>query len=303
MRRLLKFSSAAALGLFLSAVPAFAGENLLKEQVHGYEALYGTYINYGNSDLKDYGYVGTGYLSLGNKNDSLQLGYSYTHIKYKSGSNLNQHDFTLAYSNFNSLLKNHTFTFGGHYINSDDDLTDGGYTLFFDGTYNSYQKRYPYAFKWNAGLGFYYSRYPNTVDFYVFQFTPHTAVKLFSSYREGALYLDLTGYAIHVSKAAQVGVGKQNYYSGEAALRYYYGPYDFKVGGWLGEQVFAVKNGGFVVYNLTEKYKGGAFFEAGYTFKNGLRLAFNLDYNRYKEVETNNNVNQTVATVSLGYRF
>jgi hypothetical protein len=298
MRKLLAVATLCS-AIWVSA--ASAAE--LDAPVHGYEALYGTYINYSGSGLKDYGYVGTGYLSFGEKGNAVQLGYSYTYINYKTGSNLTQHDFTAAYSNTNGILRNHTFTLGGHYISSDDDLTDGGYTLFFDGTYNSYQKRYPYAFQWNGGLGFYYTRYPNTVDFYVFQFTPHTTVKLFSNYRQGALYLDLTGYAIHVNKASQVGLDKSNYYSAEAALRYYYGSYDVKVGGWLGKQVFAVKNMGFVVYNLSEKYKGGAELELGYTFRNGLRLSLNYTYNRYKELETDDSVNQSVVTVSLGYRF
>ncbi len=287
---------------FLALPCTSMGEDL---QLHGYEALYGTYINYSGSGLKDYGYVGTAYLSLGDgKENSFQLGYSYTKIKYKNGlPDLNQNDFTLAYSNTNGILKNHTFTFGGHYVSSDDDLTDRGRTLFFDGTYFNYQKTYPYTFNWSGGLSFFYTRYPNTVDFYVFQFTPHSTFKLFSDYRRGALYLDLLGYAIHVNKSSQLGLDKPNYYSLEANLRYYYGKLDFKVGGWLGKQIFAVKNGGFVVYNLSEKYKGGAEFEAGYTFTKGLRLSFNFTYNRYKELETQDSVNQKVITVSLGYRF
>ena len=276
----------------------------VSQEIHGYEALYGTYINYSGSDVKDYGYSGTAYLSLGDgRENTFQFGYTRTKIKYKSAPDLDQDDFTLAYTNTNGILENHTFTFGGHYINSDDDLTDGGYTLFFDGTYSSYSKAYPHSFRWSGGLGFYYTRYPNTVDFYVFQFTPHTTFKLFSSYKRGALYLDLTGYSIHVNKSSQVGLSKSNYYSLEGALRYYYGSYDFKLGGWVGQQVFAVKNGGFVVYNLSEKYRGGAEFEAGYTFKNGLRVALNVTYNRYKELPTDTNVDQTVITASLGYRF
>ncbi|WP_456341646.1 hypothetical protein [Thermovibrio sp.] len=276
----------------------------LSQEIHGYEAIYGSYVNYSGSGIKDYGYSGTAYLAVGDgKEHSLQAGYSYTKIKYKSAPDLNQNEFTLAYSNTNGILRNHTFTFGSHYIDSDDDLTDGGYALFFDGTYSSYSKTYPYAFNWSSGLGFYYTRYPNTVDFYVFQLTPHATLKLFSDYKKGALYLDLTGYGIHVDKSSQVGLSKSNYYSLEGTLRYYYGRYDFKVSGWVGQQVFAVKKGGFIVYNLSEKYKGGAELETGYTFKNGLRFSFNVIYNRYKELSTDNSVNQTVITASLGYRF
>ena len=288
----------------LSLAVAFATPSLAAEQgkkIYAYGALYGTYLDYNNSKYKKDGYSTTGYLSLGDGlHNTLQLGVEYTYINYKDGySDLNQEDYTIAYSNTNQLLKNHTFTFGAHYINSDDDLTDGGYTLFFDGTYSN--SVYPYYFKWNAGVGLYYSRYTNTTDFNVYQVNPHTTVKLFSDYRRGALYTDVTGYYIHVTDSDKLGIDKSNYYSIDLALRYYYGSYDFKIGGWVGQQMFAVKNGGFVVYNLKEKYKGGAYTEIGYTFKNGLRLAFNLSVNRFSE--EGNNVIQTVGTVSVGYRF
>ncbi len=281
------------------AVPSLAAEH--GKKIYAYGALYGTYLNYNNSKYKEDGYSTTGYLSLGDGlHNTLQLGVEYTHINYKDGySDLNQEDYTIAYTNTNQLLKKHTFTFGAHYINSDDDLTDGGYTLFFDGTYSN--SIYPYYFKWNAGIGLYYSRYTNTTDFNVYQVNSHTTVKLFSDYRRGALYTDVTGYYIHVTDSDTIGIDKSNYYSLDLALRYYYGSYDFKIGGWVGQQMFAVKNGGFVVYNLKEKYKGGAYTEIGYTFKNGLRLAFNLSVNRFSE--EGNNVTQTAGTVSVGYRF
>ena len=287
--------------LTLSALAMASAAYAQDYGVQGYGALYGTYIDYSGSNLKDYGYVGSAYLSFGDgREHTFQLGYSYTKIKYLNAPDLNQNDFTLVYSNTGGILKNHTFTFGGHYISTDDDLTDGGYTLFADATHYSYSG---YSFNWAGGIGLYYTRYPNTVDFYVLQGTPHATFKLYSDNRRGALYLDLTGYAIHVDKSSQIGLSKSNYYSGEAALRYYYGGYDVRVGGWVGQQVYAVKNGGFVVYNLTEKYKGGAFGEVGYTFKNGLRLSLAVGYNRYKELETDDDVDQTVVTLSLGYRF
>ncbi|ADY73509.1 hypothetical protein Dester_0869 [Desulfurobacterium thermolithotrophum DSM 11699] len=296
MRKLLLACSLLAFGSL--------GANAQELKVTGYEALYGSYINYSGSGIKDYGYATTGYLSIGDGiENNVQLGAGYTHIKYKDKSTLNQRDFTAVYSNTNGILKNHTFTFGGHYINSDDKLTDGGYTLFFDGTYFQTENQYPYAFSWNAGVGIYYSDYNKTTDFYVFQLTPHSTVKLFSDFQKGALYLDTTGYYIHVSKSKKIGIGSSNYYSLDAALRYYYGNYDFKVGGWIGEQIFAVKNGGFVVYNLTEKYKGGVYGGVGYTFSNGLRLALDFSINDYKEVSVNKDVTQTVGTISLGYRF
>ncbi|RUM42627.1 MAG: hypothetical protein DSY35_05050, partial [Desulfurobacterium sp.] len=246
----------------------------------------------------------TGYLAVTSGSNTLQLGITFTRINYKNGlPDLDQQDFTVSYTNTNGLLKNHAFTFGLHYISSDDDLTDGGYTLFFDGTYLKYQDTYPYLFSWSAGVGIYYSAYSNTVDFNVLQLNPHATFRLFSDYRRGALYTDLTGYGIFIDEEEKVGLDKSHYYSADADLRYYYGGLDLKLGGWLGEQVFAVKNGGFVVYNLKEKYKGGVYGELGYTFRNGLRASLNVSYSTYKESFSSDSANQTVVTFSLGYRF
>ncbi len=274
-------------------------------KIVGYGALYGTYINYKGSDVKKYGYSYTGYLSLWKgRVNNLQLGVEDTYIESKKGySDINQIDFTLLYSNVNGILKNHAFTFGVHYIKSDDDLTDNGYTFFFDGTYLNYQTKYPYLFNWSAGVGVFYSDYSNLVDFYVFQLTPHTSFRIYSSLTFGGLYADVVGYYIYLNNSDKVGVNESNYYSLDVALRYYYGRYEFKIGGWAGKQVFAVKKGGFVVYNLSEKYKGGVYIETAYNFSKHFRGSLNLSYNKYTEVSTGDNVDQIVGTVSIGYRF
>ncbi|SMP04200.1 hypothetical protein SAMN06265339_0188 [Desulfurobacterium pacificum] len=292
--------------LLSAAVLLLAGSNaaLAGGKPYTYASVYGTYINYSGSDLKSDGYSSTLYVNSGDGfGNAVQIGASYTKINYKNKSDLNQEDFTFVYSNTNGILKNHTFTFGGHYINSDDELTDGGYTLFFDGTYFNYQKVYPYLFNWSGGLGIYYSKYDNKVNFDVLQLTPHASFRLYSSPTVGGVYADLKGYYIHVEKASEIDIGNSNYYSAEADLRYYYKKFDVKVGGWLGKQIFAVKNGGFVVYNLTEKYKGGAFAEFGYSISPRARVSLNLGVNKYKEVETEDDVTQTTATVSFGYSF
>ncbi|WP_457681607.1 hypothetical protein [Thermovibrio sp.] len=284
------------------AAAALGGNAYAGGALHGYQGVYWSYINYSGSGLKNYGVSSTYYVSGFGKHNGVQFGYSATTIKYKNGlPKLKQNEITLLYSNTNDLLKNHTFTLGGHYISTNDTLSRGAYTFIFDCTYsNSFV---PYYYKWSGGLSLYYTRYPNEVGFSVIQFTPHGTYKVFSDYNKGALYVDLTGYGIHLTKDQPLGLGKKNYYSIEGALRYYFRNYDFKLGGWVGKQVFAVKNGGFVVYNLTEKYKGGAEAELGYTFSSGVRIAANVSYNRYRELSTNDKVNQTVFTATLGYKF
>ncbi len=287
------------LPVILSLIFCFFKSALVKAKLNTYGAFYQTYINYHNSNVKKNGYASTVYLSMGNGiNNYVQIGASYTHINYKTGSNLNQKDFTFTYTNTNQILKNHSFTLGMHYIKSDDTLTDNGYTLFFDITHFKYKG---YLFRWSTGVGVFYSRYTKQTNFTVLQLTPHASFKIFADYKRGGLYADVLGYYIHVSNADRIGVRKSNNISLEGDIRYYYGKYDFKLGAWLGNQVFAVKNGGFVVYNLKEEYRGGILGGIGYSFTYRLRISFNLGVSRYEE--SGNKAIQTVGTFSIGYRF
>ena len=268
----------------------------------GYPYFYTTFINYSNSKIKDSGFSLTGYLSLwyGYYNN-FQLGEGYTYIKYKQGTDLKQGDFTFVYSNTNQILKKHIITTGFHYISTTDSLTDNGKILILDITHYTLQKKYPYAFKWNLGTSLYYSFYDKNTNFRVFQLTPHSTIKLFSSYKMGALYLDISGTYIRVNKAKEIGLTRKNFYSLETDLRFYKNRASLGVSGWIGTQAFAVKNSGFVVYNLTEKYTGGISLFFGYTLKSGVNLGLKSSINSLRE--ENNKVWQEVITFYIGYYF
>lgn len=281
MRKLIKCVFLVIFFLIFTNFSARASQKISKKWV-AYPYLYTTYINYKNSSIKNYGIVTTAYLSLWHGYfDNFQFGAAYTYIKYKNQSDLKQKDFTFVYSNTNTILKNHVITAGIHYISTTDDLTDNGKISFVDITHY-WLDRY-LLFKANLGLGIYYSFYNHSTNFSVFQLLPHTSIKVFSTLKEGTLYVDLSGYYIRVSKSKELQISKKNYYSLEADARYYYGHTYFTIGGWIGNQIFAVKNSGFVVYNLTEEYRGGGFFETGYTFKNGIYSSIRFEVTSYKE--------------------
>jgi len=268
----------------------------------GYPSVYGSFINYKNSDIKENGYALTGYLSLWyGYFDNLQLGAAYTYIKYKNASDLKQKDFTVVYSNTNRWIRNHIVTLGFHYIDTTDELTDGGKVFLVDVTRYFLDSKYHYYFKWNFGIGGYFSSYDKKEHFNVYQVSPHSTVKLFASPFKGAVYLDLIGYYIHLTKAKEVGLSEKNYYSFEADIRYYKDRGYIKLGGWVGKQVFAVKNTGFVVYNLTEKYKGGIVFGVGHTFPQGLSVGLSLGISSFEEAGKNSV--QEVLTGSVSYHF
>ncbi|AEH44025.1 hypothetical protein Thein_0140 [Thermodesulfatator indicus DSM 15286] len=278
-----------------------------------YASLYTTYINFENSQIKDNGWSTTGYLAFKNSYiHSLELALSQTKINYKTESDLSQTDFTVLYSNTDQILKNHVFKVGFHYINTDDQLTDNGKVIYFKGLY--YQ---PYS--WNIGLEFAYSLY-NSIDtvakgttsnkkkssasvasndLRVFQFSPRFGY--FFAALGKRIYGESRFYFILLND--YVGSFDKNNFSFEQYFSTYIGLTDFKISAWIGKQVFAVKNEGFVVYNLSDEYLGGFSFEVGRKVTTKLRVALNLSQEWLKHSGFNDNVGQTVVTLSLGGSF
>ncbi|OAG28572.1 hypothetical protein [Thermodesulfatator autotrophicus] len=263
-----------------------------------YASLYLSYFDFQNSPVKDNGWTTTGYLSLKNSYaHTLELGISQTEIDYKIGNDLSQTDFNIVYSNTDQILKNYIFKFGFHYINTDDELTDSGKIFYF-------QWKYYQTYNWNAGLEFAYSLYNSFSttsgdDLNVFQVRPHFGY--YFAFLGKRIYGESRLYFIHTNE--NVGTFDRNNFSFEQYFSTYIGLTDFKVSGWFGKQIFAVKNEGFVVYNLSDEYLGGFSFEVGHKITSKLRAAFNLSQEWLKHSGYNDNVSQTVITLSIGGSF
>lgn len=276
---------------------------------NAYADLYATYLNFSGSEVKDDGWALTGYLAFRDGyNHALEFGLSQTHVNYKNEatlahrrnspltqnvSDIDQTDFTFVYTNTNQLLRNHTFKFGFHYINSDDELTDQGKIFYFQGTY--FQPG-----SWNAGLEMAYSIYNDSpVDLNVLQIRPHYGFYFAALGKR--LYSESRFYYIHLDE--YIGNTLKNNYSFEQLFSTYVGQADFKLSGWVGQQIFAVKNEGFVVYNLSDRYLGGVEFEAGYKVTDNLRAAINISQQWLEHAEYNDKASQTIFTLSLGGSF
>ncbi|SNR62503.1 hypothetical protein SAMN06265340_101275 [Desulfurobacterium atlanticum] len=276
-----------------------------KASAKTYSAFYGTYIDY-SSGNKTSGYSGTFYLNTGDLYQSTSFGISATRVEEKTEETvsfqgkqrteivtdyIDQLDFTLLYTNTDKILKNHIFSFGFHYILTDDKSTNNGSIFYFDGTYFK-----PY--NWNSGLEFAVSFYPSTK---VFQFVPHLGKYFYT--KNFTYYTWVKGYYIKVGDTADFAFSKTNYFSGEFGVHFYKGNFDAGVFLWGGEQVFAVKNSGFVVYNLGDVYKGGIVFDGGYKIDKNYRVGFTASLNRFEYPDTGENAVQTSVTGYVGYTW
>jgi len=288
------------------------GKQALATEWKAYTDLYATYVDFQGSEVKDNAWSFTGYLAFKDGyNHALEFGLAQTHVNYKNEqtitqtkkknipaltqevNDLDQTDFTFVYTNINQLLRNHIFKFGFHYINSDDELTDQGKIFYFQASY--YQ---PYT--WNAGVELAYSIYNNSaIDLNVIQIRPHFG--LYFGFFGKRFYTESRLYYIHSDEV--IGSSLKNCYSFEQMLSTFVGKADFMVSGWIGQQIFAVKNEGFVVYNLADKYLGGLAFEAGYKLTDNLRGALNITQEWLQHVEYGDKAAETIFTLSLGGSF
>ncbi len=276
---------------------------------------FGGYIDYGSDGAKDSAYYGGLYVEGTNGVHKIKLQYSYLDIDYRFSDSIAQNDYTIAYENgsFKELLVGGGF----HYIDSDDYLTDGGKILFL-----RLQKFSVYDF--DTGLDIYYSKYSNfDPSLNVWQFSPSIG-KFIKGCRYGNFYLNATYNYITFksSRVTQTVVANSRMpvvsnrhtitvyeeyssdnHSLELSATNYYGKFTTKGYVWFGKQAFAVRDGGFTVYNLNEVHKGGAGLSVNYDFSSNMGVGCSLTYEKFTDTETGGDTSMMVAGVSLNYMF
>ena len=276
-------------GLFLSGLASAAQLNISIQP-------YFTYLSYSGSDVKKNGWATTLFGSLSvDKTHVFEAAWGYTHLNYKNNlPNWNQNDYTIAYTNY--MLFPWYGKVGFHYIATDNtDISDSAKIYFAD---FGYIKKY----RWNGGLFISYSDYRNGIA--ATEGQAHGGFYHWFDYYTG-LYFHGDARWIHVADADKVGFSKKNYLSAGAGVTYFTSRYSVDLSGWIGERLFDVDNGGFVVYNLTEKYRGGLKLHGTYYFSKKIWVGAQLGYDWYKErtLTGTNNVGVFAITANIGYSF
>ncbi len=216
--------------------------------------MHATGLSFGSSQVKDggwvagfYGTYGTGWKHL------VEVGTTRTGVDYLSGWQLRQTDLATAYSRYGADAAGRV---GVHFISTNDPLSDGGIMLFAGAS------RYRVGV-WSAGAEGVVSSYPNyDSGLRVVQVAPSLGITRSDPLEERTLSGTLRVYWIRLSE--DVGLGDRGFLSGEASLAFTKGRVTLSGFGWVGEQAFAVRGGGFTVFNLAELHTGG--------FGGGLRV-------------------------------
>ncbi len=261
--------------------------------VHVEAATYCAYLNYHDTASKDHTYLAGAYASLDYGMEHLLEAEADTLRKfYRGHPSLSQNDTTVAYANFG--IPHLKLRLGGHFVDSEDPYTDRGWVAFGSAEYYV-------ANRWAAGLDGYLSKYPKFQnDLEVVQLTPHVGVT-FGKGQHSVWNNDLRGYWIHLNRDFDA-LG-DDFGSAEDRLSLGWRRWTFSAFGWVGKQLFAVRNDGFALYNMGEEHKAGYGAEVSYAFSEHVALKLRANREEFRDIATAPNASSDMYLAMVSVRF
>ena len=209
--------------------------------------LHASALSYRDSQVKDGGWVAGFYGTWGSGWKHLvEVGATRTGVDYLDGWQLRQTDVAAAYGYYGATG---AVRAGAHLVSGNDPLSDGGVVLF--GGASAYR-----VGAWSAGAEGALSSYGSyDGGLTVAQVAPSVGFTRTVGAGRRTVGAMLRGYWIRVSD--DVGLTGREFTSGEASLSCASGRFGMSAYAWTGEQAFAVRGGGFTVFNLAELHTGG----------------------------------------------
>jgi len=248
-------------------------------------------LSYSDSQVKGDGYVtgfygtyGTGWKHL------VGVGATRTRINHLDGWQLQQGDLSAAYSLFGARASGRV---GAHLVLSNDSLTDRGLVLF--GGVNAYK-----VGVWNVGAEVAWSSYPDYGDgLNVTQAAPTVGFTSVNASGTRSVGVTLRGYIIHLSE--ETGLEGQDFISAEAGVSFRSGPLTLSGYAWGGEQAFAVRNAGFLTFNLSELHTGGYGGGLRWVLSPRSALSAGVYIERFQDLEFSGDAKVRTFSISLGF--
>jgi hypothetical protein len=263
--------------------------------------LYGGLLDYTGTTKKS-GWFSGAYLGQAWSDEYFELAYEHLSIDYVDDNitRLEQNDITAVWTHH---LGSHYLTRAGvHYVDSSDDPSDGGYSLFAG-------VKYYEGYSYDLGVDVYYTYFDsflsddqNASGLQVIQVEPSIGFAHGDHYSAiGSFYTKL--YYDHI-RPSNEGYSQldDSYHSVGVTLRNFNGRWTTTLDGWLGKQVFAMQKAGFVMYNLAEEHSGGIEVSVHYVFSDVGGIKVQYGYNRFKEFDIGSASSSAISTF-LDYRF
>ena len=230
---------------------------------------YYTYTHYSDLFKKSSHSIGY-YGSLYNYPHLLELSASYNTIIYKGDyPRYEQSEITMLYNYF--WNKKFKFKGGLHFVASDfREANEGLVTVIGGVDYNSQKK--------HIGVELFHSRYKR------YKPKPLTIWQLhpYFGYNFGAFGLRGDYNYIHANSSNLYKGVLTNYHSFALTLSKKWGRWTTSLSGWIGKRAFALEDGGFTLYNLSQIYTSGLSAKVNYHTPKGADIALKYSRKNYK---------------------
>ena len=255
---------------------------------------YGGYINYSGTTTKDSGYVSGVYFSAFSSPWKTEMDMEHTQIDYTDNTpSLKQNDFSMFLNYYEGY--DLQYSFGIHYIDSTDDLTDSGQVYKFGILcYKTYA--------WNRGVDIYYSNYSNlNTSPKLLQISPKAGINFGDYYSIiGSFYAEIKMDYIKVLKNQRINDLDSVYKSVDFTLNNYNSKFITSLNMWFGKRAYAVENGGFIVNNIGDEQNEGLKISEEYKIDTYSSIKFAYSYTKFKE---NGNSSSRTYLLSYNYNF
>ncbi len=256
---------------------------------------YYSYTKYSDQFKKDSNGMGI-YASLYNYPHQLEFSVDYTNINFKAHvPKYEQSEMTGVYSYF--LNKNIFLKGGLHFVASDYRPSNEGLATIISGADYKYNNS-------NYGLELFYSNYtkyaPKSLKitqihpYYKYHFNPKN--RIFGNFDLMADY----NY-IMPSKSYLYPDVKDSYSSTGLKLTNNNGKWSTSLEKWIGKRAFALEDGGFTLYNLSQIYTGG--YGAGFTYHIKDKASIELKYNHKNYIDYSKKGHSDGITSSFSYTW
>ncbi len=256
--------------------------------------LYGGALNYRKSTSKKsaaYGGV-YGYFGIDAEN-LVELSYDQIAIDFAAGGGTrHQRDLSLVYTNFSD--PGWKLRAGGHVTDTDQALSSGG-QMGLLGLY-----RYESG-RWEAGFDLYRSSYTESAPHVAaWQVSPRMGLAV-GNPSGGLLWNDLTANAIFFD--TDPGLGRSSLFSIEEKLSLTVEKWSGAFSAWVGDQAYAVRDSGFVVFNLAEQHHGGLALQVRHQFAEKWSAAARVGRELFTELGRTDRSRADSLTFTLGHTF
>lgn len=255
-------------------------------------APYVAYLDYHGTASKDHANLAGIYTAFGYGLEHLvEAEADYIQKFYRGYPSLSQWDFTLAYDNYS--IPHLKLRAGGHYVAGEDRYTDEGWVVFGGAEYYVLNR-------WAVGVDGYFTQYPKfQTHLEVVQIVPHFGVTFWHG-ENFSWNNDVRGYWIRPN---QDYLQQRDFYSIEDKLSLNWRRWTFSAFGWTGQQVFAVRDNGFALYNLGEEHKAGYGLEVRYIFSEHFALTLRANREEFRDIASTPNASSDMYMAMLNVYF